>query len=138
MTDTSITSKFTIQDLILIIYSPKVLSICQRGCGLVLRLHELTQLLFYHSALYNRKSLQIPLRYLLLGSVIAQPIQLTTRDLSVIGASLRRVSNSMMRLDNALRTVPPFRDASEADYQINTILSFSKGSLSSVSLEQRT
>jgi hypothetical protein len=63
----------------------------------------------------------------LLGSVIALPVQLTTRDLSVIDAALRRVSDSMTRLNTAISTVPPFKDANEADYQINTILSFSKG-----------
>jgi hypothetical protein len=63
----------------------------------------------------------------LVGSVIATPIELTTQDISVVDAAMRRVSSTMQNLDIALRRLGPYKDAGEADAQITWVLPYAQG-----------
>jgi hypothetical protein len=59
------------------------------------------------------------------ATATAEPTNLAPNDLSVFDRSLSRVSNALSSFDNALRTIPAFRDAADADFQVNTLLTYS-------------
>jgi hypothetical protein len=73
----------------------------------------------------------------LLGSVIAIPIELAPRDSSVIERSLKRVLNSMTKLDNGMKQRRSGGDTREAQKETNGLVQLGKDLVEELRLGSR-